>query len=103
MLAYGTLVVDGRKKTMWFNPYDGNPSTAINNEMSDIALTDLDGEVVVTTIRHRSDLYRNGLREGDIILKVNGAAVSSSADVSLQKGTKIIAHDSRGFNKEVVL
>lgn len=103
LLGYGSLVIDGRKKTMWFNPYDGKTLTAINNEMSDIALTDLDGQVVVTTIRHRSDLYRNGLREGDIILKVNGAAVSSSADVSLQKGTKIIAHDSRGFNKEVVL
>ncbi len=103
LLAYGTLVVDGRKKTMWFCPYDGNPTTAINNEMKDIALTDLDGQVVVTTIRHRSDLYRNGLREGDIILKVNGNAVSSSAELSLQKGTIIIAHDSRGFNKEVEL
>lgn len=103
LLAYGTLVIDGRKKTMWFNPYDGSTTTAINNKMTDVALTELDGQVVITTIRHRSDLYRNGLREGDIILKVNGTAVSSSSDVSLRKGTKIIAHDRRGFNKEVVL
>lgn len=103
LLAYGTLVIDGRKKAMWFNPYDGNSITAINNKMSDVALAELDGKVVITTIRHRSDLYRNGLREGDTILKVNGTAVGSTADVTLKKGTKIIAHDRRGFNKEVVL
>lgn len=103
LLAYGTLVIEGRKKTMWFKPYNGNHTTAINNKMSDVALAELDGKVVITTIRHRSDLYRNGLREGDIILKVNGTAVGSKADVTLKNGTKIIAHDRRGFNKEVVL
>ncbi len=102
-LSYGSLIIDGKRKTMWFKPYENLQTVDVNNKISDIALTDLDGKVIITTIRHRSELYRNGLREGDIILKIDGKVVSSSADVSLVKGIKIIAHDSRGFNKEVTL
>lgn len=103
LLGYGSLIIDGKRKAIWFKPYETLQTVEVKNKINDIALTDLDGKVIVTTIRHRSDLYRNGLREGDIILKVNGKGISSSAEVSLGEGTKIIAHDSRGFNKEVTL
>lgn len=103
LLNYGSLVIDGKHKTMKFQPYNGGASIEVDNIPRPISFTELDGKVVATTIRHRSDLYINGLREGDIILKVNGKEVSSETDVKTTKGTKIIAHDSRGFDKEIDL
>lgn len=108
LLEYGTLTIDGKRKRLKFAPYDAADSVVIDNKLDNITYVPLQGRAVVGTIRHTSKQYKNGFRQGDIILKINGDSIGTFADFQnyhFVKGYKYIftLRSLRGFNKEVVV
>lgn len=108
LLQYGTLTIDGRRKKLKFMPFNTSDSILINNTLDDITYVPLHGRAVVGTIRHTSKQYKNGFRQGDIILKINGDSIDSFADFQnyhFVKDYKYVftLRSLRGFNKEVIV
>ena len=108
LLQYGTLTIDGRRKKLKFMPFNASDSILINNKLDDITYVPLHGRAVVGTIRHTSKQYKNGFRQGDIILKINGDSIDSFADFQnyhFVKDYKYVftLRSLRGFNKEVIV
>lgn len=108
LLQYGTLTIDGRRKKLKFMPFNASDNILIDNKLDDITYVPLHGRAVVGTIRHTSKQYKNGFRQGDIILKINGDNIDSFADFQnyhFVKDYKYVftLRSLRGFNKEVIV
>lgn len=108
ILNYGAMVINPKKKVMTFQPYDGPDSVKVGNKQFGIAFIDVDNAPQVGLIWNQSTPYRNGLRQGDVILKVNGTVITSYNQFTRlkldgQQKTTLIVRDKRGFNKEVIL
>lgn len=106
ILVYGTFVINPRKKQIIFSPYDGGNSVEVNNHVDDISYMEDDGHTIVASLRHTSDYYKYGFREGDVVISVDGTPVNGFDDLTrrrLQDGKthKFILRDLRGFDKEI--
>lgn len=91
---------------MKFWSYTGGNSVEVNNHIDDVSYMEDDGQTVVASIRHTSEYYKDGFREGDVVVSVDGRMVSGIDDFNNIKFTKgktykFILKDSRGFNKEI--
>lgn len=108
MLGYGAVVINPRRKSITFEPYDGTDSISVNNRQFGIAFYDKDGQSAIGLIWHKTEGYRNGMRQGDVVLRINGKTISSYDDFvnyKFRDGEKytFIMHDQRGFNKEITI
>ena len=108
ILNYGTFVINPKKKHIKFWSYTGGNSVKVDNKVEDIAYIDDNNQPVVATIRHNSQLYKKGFREGDIVLNINGMPVRTLQEIqeySFVKGAKytFILQSVRGFRKEVTI
>lgn len=108
ILNYGTFVINPKRKRIKFWSYTGGNSVEVNNRIEDVSYMEEDGHAVVASIRHTSEYYKDGFREGDIIVSVDGQAINSleefqSIKFTKGKSYKFILKDSRGFNKEIVV
>ena len=106
ILNYGTFVINPKRKRMKFWSYTGGNSVEVNNHIDDVSYMEDDGQTVVASIRHTSEYYKDGFREGDVVVSVDGRMVSGIDDFNNIKFTKgktykFILKDSRGFNKEI--
>ena len=93
---------------MKFWSYTGGNNIEVNNHIDDVSYMEENGKTVVASIRHTSDYYKDGFREGDIIVSINGVAISTLNDfnaITFEKGKayKFILRDSRGFDKEITV
>lgn len=108
ILNYGTIVINPKRKRMKFWSYTGGNNIEVNNHIDDVSYMEENGKTVVASIRHTSDYYKDGFREGDIIVSINGVAISTLNDfnaITFEKGKayKFILRDSRGFDKEITV
>ena len=86
LLTHGTLTVNPFQRRLVFQPYDeqmeltdGGKALSycqIGNEQRRIAFVPKQGRAVVGLIWERSDAYRQGFRQGDIIEQIDGCDVS---------------------------
>ncbi len=77
ILNYGTVTINGFRRKITFQPYDGVDSVVVNNPLPHIAYVPRHGQPTVGLILEDCDEYRAGLRQGDTILAIDGKTVSS--------------------------
>ncbi|WP_028897471.1 hypothetical protein [Prevotella sp. HUN102] len=106
ILNYGTLVINPKRKRIKFWAYTGGKSVEVSNKIEDISYMEKDGKPMVATIRHTSNLYKKGIREGDIILSIDGKPINSLEQMQeypFADGVsyRFLIQDIRGFKKEI--
>lgn len=106
LFNYGSVVINPKKKQITFIPYNGIDSVNVSNKQFGIAFIDKDDQPAIGLIWHKSEAYKAGMRQGDIVLKVNDEVINSYdefVDYKFIEGTKykFILRDARGFNKEI--
>lgn len=79
LLNYGSVVFNGKRKRLYFQPYGEGNSCSVDNDRPDIAFVDDGGHAAIGIIRQGSEPYKHGFRQGDIILQIDGRAVDSFA------------------------
>ena len=108
ILNYGTIVINPKRKRMKFWSYTGGKDLEVNNHINDVSYMEDNGRTVVASLRHTSEYYKDGFREGDIVISVNGHPVGALEEynsIKFEKGKsyKFILRDSRGFDKEITV
>ena len=75
LLRYGSLIINPRRERMVFQPYNGTDTVTISNQQPQMSFVPHKGRAMIGLIREESDAYQDGLRQGDIILKIDGRDV----------------------------
>ena len=90
ILKYGTITIDGFRRKIIFAPYDGRDSVEVNNKSYTIAYVPWQEKVAVGLVVPGSNEYKAGLRQGDILLEVDGKPLKSFID--FQRFPFVIGH-----------
>lgn len=77
LLNYGTVIINPHKRRLIFQPYDGGEGTMVDNRLPDIYYVPLHGMASVGLVWEDSEPYRQGFRQGDIILQINDTPIRS--------------------------
>jgi hypothetical protein len=72
ILQYGSIILDPKGKKLIFQPYDDSSSCMVSNTQMDIAFVPSGTLPSVGLIWQGSQHYKNGFRQGDIILAIDG-------------------------------
>ena len=108
LLRYGAVVFNPRRKHVIFQPYTDNDYCVVANEQLKKAIVNEKGKPVVGLVWDKSEAYKAGLRQGDIIIKADERTINSFADyISFRPIIghvyRVIVRDRRGFQKEVYM
>lgn len=106
ILKYGTIAINPFRKRVTFTPYNHGDTARVGNKPLQMAFIPLDGETVVAIVFPKSEAYRDGVRQGDTLLAVDGEAVSSFHHLMgypLKVGTEytFTMRDQRGRVKNI--
>ena len=74
---YGSVVIDPKRKQLVFQPYEEDSGCMVSNEQMDIAFVPKNGRPSVGLIWEGSHQYRNGFRQGDVILSIDDKPIFS--------------------------
>ena len=77
ILRYGSVVMNPRRKEIIFQPRDSANMCMISNEQMDIAFIPVKGKPTVGMIWEGSQHYRNGFRQGDLIIGIDGQGINT--------------------------
>jgi hypothetical protein len=77
LLNYGTVIINPHKRRLIFQPYDGGEGTMVDNHLPDIYYVPQHGMASVGLVWEDSEPYRQGFRQGDIILQINDTPIRS--------------------------
>ncbi len=77
ILRYGSVVMNPRRKEIIFQPRDSANMCMISNEQMDIAFIPVKGKPTVGMIWEGSQHYRNGFRQGDLIIGIDGQSINT--------------------------
>ena len=81
ILRYGTVTINGFRRKIFFQPYEGGDSVEVNNKTYTVAyVPGKDGRAMVGLLMKDSPEYRAGLRQGDTIVAIDGKAIATFAD-----------------------
>ncbi len=80
ILNYGTVTINGFRRKIFFQPYDGTDSVEVNNKQKRIAYVPRNGRPTVGLVLEDSPEYRGGLRQGDTIVAIEGKDMRSFDD-----------------------
>ena len=79
LLDYGAVIINPFKKRMLFQPYNKSGVVTVGNEQPQMSIVPHRGRPMIGLIRENSEAYKRGLRQGDIIIKINNTAIPSLA------------------------
>ncbi len=80
LLNYGALIINPKRKRFTFQPYNGQHAVMVSNQQMNIAFVPKNGMPSVGLVWEGSPHYRNGFRQGDVILQIDGRAIRSFHD-----------------------
>lgn len=108
ILKYGTITIDSYRRKITFIPYDGRDSTEVNNKTYSIAYVPYQGKPTVGLILPGCDEYKAGLRQGDMLLEVDGQPLKSFLDFQhfpfvIGRTYKLLVRTKEGQNKTVMI
>lgn len=107
MLHYGSIIINGPRRTLTFQPYDGVDSVEVGNEHPRIAYVPREGRATVGLVLEDSPEYRAGLRQGDTIVAADGHAIDSfdnflSYPFVVGRAYRLLVRTKEGRMKEVM-
>lgn len=105
---YGSVVILPRKKVLRFQSYNAADSVNVSNKQFGVAFINRDGHPTVGLIWHKSEAYKKGMRQGDVVLSIDGKRVESYDDFAAMRTDEgqtrtLVLRDRRGFNKEITI
>ena len=81
LLKYGSVTFNPFKKTMLFQPFDGEMSCQVSNrQIEKVIVPTENGQPMVGIVWERSDAYQDGFRGGDVIIAIDGMPISTVSD-----------------------
>lgn len=109
MLQYGSVVINGFRHYIRFQPYAGGDSVSVANKPVTTAYVPTDdGMATVGLILSASDDYKAGLRQGDTILAIDGKAIPTFAAFQQYpfiqgRQHRLLVKTKEGRTKEVII
>lgn len=101
MLRYGSVIINGFRRYIRFQPYEGGDSVKVSNKPLTTAYVPTDdGRASVGIIMPGSADYEAGLRQGDIIISIDGKAIASFAAFQRFTLVKGMTHKMRVLTQE---
>lgn len=106
LFNYGSIVINPKKKRITFQPYNNSDSVNVSNKQFGVAFIEKENQPYIGLIWHKSEAYKNGMRQGDIVLKIDNEPINSYQEFidypfTTGKKYKFVLQDPRGFKKEV--
>ena len=81
LLDYGAVIINPRSRRLLFQPYDDGTQCWVDNRLPDIYyIPDRQGRPTVGLVWEQSEPYRQGFRQGDVIIAVDDTPIHSVAD-----------------------
>lgn len=109
MLRYGSVIINGFRRYIRFQPYEGGDSVKVSNKPLTTAYVPTDdGKASVGVVMPGSTDYEAGLRQGDVIISIDGRTIGSFAAFQQFPFVKGMTHKMRvrtqqGTIKDVVI
>lgn len=101
MLRYGSVIINGFRRYIRFQPYEGGDSVKVSNKPLTTAYVPTDdGRASVGIVMPGSADYEAGLRQGDIIISIDGKAIASFAAFQRFTLVKGMTHKMRVLTQE---
>lgn len=107
ILNYGSVVINPFKKRIVFQPYNNADSVRVGNKQMGVAFVPEEGRTAVGLIWDGCEAYQRGMRQGDVVLRVNNTVIRTFDDFvrfPFVEGRKykFLLVDREGKNKEVM-
>ena len=101
MLRYGAVIINGFRRYIRFQPYDDGDSVKVSNKPLTTAYVPTDdGRASVGIVMPGCADYEAGLRQGDIIISIDGKAIASFAAFQRFTLVKGMTHKMRVLTQE---
>lgn len=101
MLRYGSVIINGFRRYIRFQPYEGGDSVKVSNKPLTTAYVPTDdGRASVGIVMPGSADYEAGLRQGDIIISIDGKAIANFAAFQRFTLVKGMTHKMRVLTQE---
>lgn len=101
MLRYGAVTINGFRRYIRFQPYDDGDSVNVSNKPLTTAYVPTDdGRASVGIVMPGCADYEAGLRQGDIIISIDGKAIASFAAFQRFTLVKGMTHKMRVLTQE---
>lgn len=106
LLEQCAVIFNPRRKRIRLQPYDNANEVAISNRQMEIAFVSERGLPVVGLVWERGEPYRQGFREGDTIIMIDGKPVNDISQFNRWafepgRSYRFTVRDPRGFQREV--
>ena len=79
LLDHGSIIINPFKKRIIFQPNTKTDEMTISNEQPQMMIVPMKGRPVVGLVREESAAYKNGMRRGDAILKIDDRDIPTIA------------------------
>ena len=106
VLHYGAVTFLPRQRVVRFQPYGHQREVVVNNDQTDKVIASVDGLPVAAFVWQQGKAYAAGLREGDVLLKIDGHELHSYNEYArfrylIGYHYTFLVRDKHGITKEV--
>ena len=104
MLRYGSVIINGFRRYIRFQPYDEGDSVKVSNKPFTTAyVPTADGKASVGVVMPGSADYEAGLRQGDVIVSIDGKAIATFTAFQQFPFVRGVAHKVRVRTQQGVI
>lgn len=103
LLDYGQIVLDYPRKKFAFLPYDNAESITLDDEEAEEKFSigvDENGHIILGLLYENSELYRQGARQGDRLIELNGQKLNDDLCLFISIGEEEEIKEIKVLDKE---